>query len=312
MKITAPQFWLLFGLLMFFCFGNTKVVAVEEIILPEILEEASLSATLMPTVAVKENITEPQSQETIYRLESVLEKQELGGWNGFNSIKKVVKLAVSSGVSANTVVLLLMLPLIATLVAVLHYIFGFSGYGIFMPTTLAVTFLATGIFGGLILFGTILMISIFSSMVLRKFKLHFWPARSINLMLISLGTFGLMLGSSMIEVVDISRISIFPVLFMIMLAEEFVRTQLVKSRKEAKRLTMGTLVLAILGAGLMNVRSLQEMVLLHPEWTILIVLIVNLVVGNYKGVRLSELKRFKGGIRTKEEKQLKISNPKRN
>ena len=290
--------------------GSKEVRAVEEVVLPEIPAEASLSATPIPTVSIKENITEPQSKETSYRLESVLEQQKLGEWNGWNSLKKVVRLAVGSGVSANTVVLLLLLPLVATLVAVLHYVFGLSGYGIFMPTTLAVTFLATGIFGGLVLFGMILTISIFSSMVLRKFKLHFWPARSINLMLISLGTFGLMLVSSMMEEVDISKISIFPVLFMIMLAEEFVRTQLVKSRKEAKRLTMGTLVLAILGAGLMSVRGIQEAVLLHPEWTILIVLVVNLVVGNYKGVRLTELKRFKGGIRTKDEKRLKISNRK--
>lgn len=291
--------------------SSNKVEAIS--VTPSIeAEEASETAVLSPTVVeVKENITEPQSKEASYRLESVLEKQEVGAWNGLNTIKKMVRVAVANGVSANTIVLLLLLPLIATLVAVLHYVFGLSGYGIFMPTSLAVTFLATGVLGGLILFAVVLLISVFSSMMLRKFKLHFWPARSINLLLISLGTFGIMMISSMIDIVDLSKISIFPVMFMIMLAEEFVRTQLVKSRKEAKRLTMGTLILAIFGAVLMGVRGVQELVLLHPEWTIVIVLVVNLVVGNYKGIRLSELKRFKGAIRSKDEKRLKIKNNKK-
>jgi len=309
MKKILLTFVLLFGLMMLTS-SNVEAVSVT----PSVgAEEASGTAVLSPTIVVevKENITEPQSKETSYRLESVLEKQEVGSWNGLNTIKKMVRVAVANGVSANTIVLLLLLPLIATLVAVLHYVFGLSGYGIFMPTSLAVTFLATGVLGGLILFAVVLLISVFSSMVLRKFKLHFWPARSINLLLISLGTFGIMMISSMIAIVDLSKISIFPVMFMIMLAEEFVRTQLVKSRKEAKRLTTGTLILAIFGAVLMGVRGIQELVLLHPEWTIVIVLVVNLVVGNYKGIRLSELKRFKGAIRSKDEKRLKIKNNKK-
>lgn len=308
MKKLLLAWLLIFGLMVV---SSNKVEAIS--VTPSIeAEEASETAVLSPTVVeVKENITEPQSKEASYRLESVLEKQEVGAWNGLNTIKKMVRVAVANGVSANTIVLLLLLPLIATLVAVLHYVFGLSGYGIFMPTSLAVTFLATGVLGGLILFAVVLLISVFSSMMLRKFKLHFWPARSINLLLISLGTFGIMMISSMIDIVDLSKISIFPVMFMIMLAEEFVRTQLVKSRKEAKRLTMGTLILAIFGAVLMGVRGVQELVLLHPEWTIVIVLVVNLVVGNYKGIRLSELKRFKGAIRSKDEKRLKIKNNKK-
>ena len=308
MKKLLLAWLLIFGLMVV---SSNKVEATS--VTPSVeAEEASETAVLSPTVVeVKENITEPQSKEASYRLESVLEKQEVGAWNGLNTIKKMVRVAVANGVSANTIVLLLLLPLIATLVAVLHYVFGLSGYGIFMPTSLAVTFLATGVLGGLILFAVVLLISVFSSMMLRKFKLHFWPARSINLLLISLGTFGIMMISSMIDIVDLSKISIFPVMFMIMLAEEFVRTQLVKSRKEAKRLTMGTLILAIFGAVLMGVRGVQELVLLHPEWTIVIVLVVNLVVGNYKGIRLSELKRFKGAIRSKDEKRLKIKNNKK-
>jgi len=254
-------------------------------------------ATVSAEPVIKENITEPRSKEVVYRLESVLEGQKTGGWNGLNSVRKLVRVAIDKGVSANTIVLLLLLPMIATTVSFLHYIVGVSGYGIFMPTMIGVTFLATGIGGGLVLFGMILAVSLLSNVVLKKWRLHFWPARSINLLLISMGTFGLMTVSAGVKLVDIRNISIFPVLFLILLTEEFVRTQLVKSKGEAKRLTLGTLILAISGAVMMSIRRVQETVLLYPEVMILLVLGINLWVGSYSGIRLLEIGRFKKAIR---------------
>ena len=176
---------------------------------------------------------------------------------------------------------------------------GLSGYGIFMPTMIAIAFIATGIVGGLVLFAMILVISILSSYILKRLKLHFWPARAISLLFISLGTFLLMMASSYVKLIDIRQISIFPILFMILLAEEFTRTQMVKSKGEAKKLTVGTIVLAITGAIMMNFDWLQGVVLGYPGVVVILVLVINLLVGNYTGIRLSEISRFKSGIREK-------------
>ncbi len=235
------------------------------------------------------------------------EEVETGGrvvfkfWNG---ISYLISEAVSKGVPENTVALLLLLPLVATLVSVIHYVIGFSGYGIFMPTMMAVALLATGIWSGLILFLVILVITLLSNLLVKKLKLHFWPARSITLLFVSLGTFGVMVLTSFIKIVDVSKISIFPILFMILLTEEFVRTQLIKSKKEAVSLTAGTLVLAVVGAMIMGVDGIEGMVLKRAEMVILIVVVINVLVGRYGGIRLTEIKRFKGAIR-KKEKSLK-------
>ena len=257
--------------------------------------EASESATVEKG---KENITEAGSGEASYRLGSVLEGQEVGKWNGINTGRKMVRMAILRGATANTIVLLLLLPLVATIISFLHYVFGLSGYGIFMPTMIAVAFLATGVFGGLLLFALILLVSMLCRLVLKKLKLHFLTSRTINLLFISLATFGLMMITSYADLIDVSQVSIFPVMFMILLAEEFVRTQLLKSKDEAKKLMMGTLVLASLGAILMNVRRFQEIVLLNPDAVIFLVLVINLLVGNYKGIRLTEISRFKKAIRS--------------
>lgn len=262
----------------------------------------SVSATLIPTI--KEEVRQNNDQlrltsEDVTRLEQVLLKQDVGSWNVINSFRVLVRMAVDKGVRADTIVLLLLLPLIATMVGVLHYFLGLTGYGIFTPTMIAVALLATGIFGGLALFAMILVISLAANLLLSKLHLHFWPARSINLMFISLGTFGLMIVTSYIKIVDLTQISIYPVLFMIMLAEDFVRTQLIKSKNEAKRLMVGTLVLSIMGALMTSVRWIQAQVLLYPEMVIMLTVVVNMVVGNYTGIRLSELGRFKKAIRAK-------------
>lgn len=274
------------------------------------VKAVELTPTVLPTI-IENNVDTNNSIEIVENSPKIDTSRKVeyavDKWNGFNTFKIAVQKALNKGVSANTIVLLLLLPLIATLVSVLHYVVGLTGYGIFMPTMIAVTFLATGIFGGLMLFALILVISLLSNLILKKLRIHFWPARAINLLFISIGTFALMMVSASVKIVDISQISIFPMLFMIMLAEEFVRTQIVKSKKEAKKLTLGTLVLSITGAIAMSVRSIQSFVLFHPEMVILLVLAVNLVVGNYTGIRLMEINRFKKAIREK-GKKVKIKN----
>lgn len=285
MKKIAALLFIVFGFLIL---SIKPVLAKTPTVMPT--TEPTPTVILTPTPVPTVNITEAKSNKASY---------EVGKWNGLNSLRWMIKMATDRGVSTNTIVLLLLLPLVATLVSFLHYVVGLSGYGIFMPTMIAVAFLATGFFGGLLLFALILVITLLSNIILKKLKIHFWPARAINLMFISAAVFALMILTSFVNFIDISDISIFPILFMILLAEEFVRTQLVKSKSEAKNLMVGTMILAITGAVIMNFNWIQELVLKNPELVILIVLVVNLMVGNYSGIRMTEIKRFKGAIREK-------------
>lgn len=276
-------------------FGLTPSV-FEEIVETE-SEVVMPDSEIEPTPMEKESITEPQDEIIKSRLAAVLEEQEVGDWNGINTLKKGIRLAVKRGVPANTIVLIFLLPLVATIVSILHYVVGLTGFGIFTPTMMAVTFLNTGIMGGLMLFLVILGMSLVGRMLTSRLKIHYWPSRSINLLFVCMVIAVLMFVSSYLDFLDISQVSIFTILFMIMLAEDFVRTQMVKSKKEAKKLTVGTLLLSIVGAMIMDISLVQEKVLLYPEVSILIVLFVNLWVGSYKGIRLSEFKRFRKAIR---------------
>gem|GEM_PF-3887676 len=48
---------------------------------------------------------------------------------------------IERGVMPTTLVFLILLPLVATMVSILHYVVGISGYGSYTPTMMAVGFL---------------------------------------------------------------------------------------------------------------------------------------------------------------------------
>jgi len=102
-------------------------------------------ASPVPTIEIKEKITEPKSEEVKGKLAAVLDEQSLRPLSFNNFLKHSVRYAVDQGVPANTIVLILLLPLIGALVGLLQYFVSLSGFSTFMPAMIAVTFLATGI-----------------------------------------------------------------------------------------------------------------------------------------------------------------------
>jgi len=294
MSIMKKKLFLLAGLLLVFL-SPPKIFSQTPSATPEATAEGELLSPT-PTV-VKDNITEPKSQEAKEKFAAVLNQQKLGKLGPTNFLKYSIRFAVSRGVPANTLVVILLLPLVGTLVGILQYLVGLSGFGIFTPAMVSVAFLATGISGGLILFGAILIATLIAGVILKKVRLHYQPRRAITLMVISLITFFLLAVSPLLGLSSLTEISIFPILFLILLSEEFTRTQLGKSRKSAISLTLGTIIIAIIGASLMSWEKLQKLILLNPELSFLIILIVNVLIGKYGGWRLLEYRRFRSIIR---------------
>ena len=131
---------------------------VRAVELPTLAQEpvdgASPAATIAPQST--EPPTEPLGEPTQDRLEAALEKQEIGPLSPTNFFKHAIRIAIKRGVPTNTVALVLLLPLVGTIVSALYYLVGLTGFGVFMPAMISVSFLATGMVGGLVLFAIIL------------------------------------------------------------------------------------------------------------------------------------------------------------
>jgi len=209
-------------------------------------------------------------------------------------IKIAIERAVVSGVPTNTIILLLLLPLVAFVIAFSRNVVGIRGFGIFLPAALAVAFVATGPVAGIGLFLVIVIVSTVVRLTLRKLKLklQYLPRMALILWAVVLGV----LGSLFLVPLDVS---IFAVLILILLTEDFTRVQIGKSVKTALSLTMETLILALISYFFLTLELLQNFVLANPEISLLAVGILDFLLARYSGLRLMEIYRFRKLVSSK-------------
>lgn len=209
-------------------------------------------------------------------------------------IRHAIENSIASGVPENTIVLLLLLPIVATIIAGTRQIVGIRGFGIFLPAALSVTFVAIGPILGILLFLVIVAISTIVRLITRKFKLRlqYLPRMALILWFVSFGVLGIIFTTNI-------NVSIFPVLILTLLVEDFTRIQLGKSIKTAIGLTYQTLILALISYLFLTYIPFQKMVLQNPEISLLGTLMIDIVLGKYLGLRFTEYYRFRKLINSK-------------
>lgn len=210
-----------------------------------------------------------------------------------NIFQSLIAQMIGRGVSEETVVLLMLLPLVASLAAAARHLVGFRGFGIFIPTIIAVVFAVVGIGTGILVFLVILTLATISRWLLRSIRLHYWSRMALLLWCVTLGVLAMVLFTSLLGLNQLGSISIFPIVILVLLAEEFMAVQIGKSLQEATRLTVETLVIAFAGYFIFSLSFLRRWALVYPHWVLLVPVIFNLWVGKFTGLRLLEYWRFK-------------------
>jgi hypothetical protein len=235
------------------------------------------------------------SDATSASLDKVLVANPLGDWNIANAFDYAIRDTIASGVPSNTIVLLLLLPLVAAIIAAARHLVGIRGFGIFLPAALSVVFLAIGPLVGLALFLIIVITSaiIRSGLKVIKLRLQYLPRMALLLWFVVVVVLMLIFVAPAARMPGLSNVSIFPVLILVLLAEDFTKVQMGKSAKTAINLTTETLILALLSYIFLTFRPLQEFALLNPEIWLAGILIFDILVGKYVGLRFMEYYRFR-------------------
>lgn len=264
------------------------------------IASATASATPVSTpVAPPVDITQ-KSSESLGPLETLLKEQKPGPAWPFNPVKHAIRGTVAAGVPANTLVLLLLLPIVTFVIAFSRNVVGIRGFGIFLPAALSVVLVATGPVVGIGLFLVIVAVSTVVRMLLRKLKvkLQYLPRMSFILWAVVLAVLVVLFMAPVLNFPALANVSIFAVLVLILLAEEFNRAQLGKSAKTAANLTFETLVLSLISYGFLVLQPLRAYVLLNPEIALLLTAVADLALGKYTGLRVMEYYRFRKLIRS--------------
>ncbi len=278
------------SLLFFFLATVTPSMAVSQ---PSPVVEASTAGVPVVTNSTERetDLTVPGEQQD--RLTNLMKSQKVKGWWVTNSLKLAMRKAVSDGVSPNTLVLLFLFPLVAALVAFSRQVVGVSGFGMIVPALLSVAFLSTGGLVGLVLLTFILLAATLGRVAIKKIKVPYLPKLAILIWLVSMAVLGLLIMSPMIGLERLSSVGIFPIMLFVLLAETFIEAQITRNFATSFGMTLETVVLAFVAYKLMSAPWVQAQVLLQPEISVILILAMDFAIGRYKGLRLSEVWRFR-------------------
>lgn len=252
-----------------------------------------------PSAEVEQKIQEKKDKDLTEtggkqksKLAAYLDENPIGRLSWNNPLQHIIRKAIEKGLPANIVVLLILFPLIASIIAASRHVIGLKGFGIYTPAVLSVAFVSTGILSGTIMFLAVLIAAVVTRKILRRAKLPYLPRTAMLLWGVSIFILLLLIISSIFDIASLSTLNIFPLLIIMLLSENFIETQLLTTQKEALKLTLETLFIAILCSLVINREVVQQFVIIKPELTFILIAIANYAIGKYSGLRLSEYIRF--------------------
>lgn len=209
-----------------------------------------------------------------------------------NFMSRAVTYMINKGVPVNTVFLILMLPIMATIIAAARQLVGIKAFGIFAPTVIALSFLATGLKYGITIFLAIIIIGGVARSFARRFRLLYLPRMALVLSMLAFAVFGMFFVGALTDRTGFIAVSVFPILIMTVLTEHFVSVQIQQGYKAALKLTLETLALSILGYVIGDWTVFKTTILAYPE-LVLLTILFNYLMGKYTGLRLMEYVRFR-------------------
>ena len=221
------------------------------------------------------------------------------GIRPWNLLSSLVNFMLLHGVSSQTVMLLLMLPLIATILAFLKQVIGLTTFGLYAPSIVALSFLALGWKVGLIFLIAIVATGYATRSIMRRWRLLYIPKVAIIITVVSITLLVLVALAAAINV-TFARDTIFVLLIMSTLAESFLTVKTGEGWASAMIGIGETIGSSLLCVAIVQWAALQSLILAYPE-LILVTIIINVALGRWTGLRLVEYVRFREVFRHLQE-----------
>lgn len=231
-----------------------------------------------------------------YRVLGTFSSRTVSDLRFTNALSFGINFLVNRGVPINSIILILMLPIIATILAFARQVIGIKAFGLVTPAMTTVSFLVMGLQYGLIIFVTILLAGTLTRLILRKLRLLYLPRMALVLTSVSFSLLLLLGLGAANDRSSILSFSIFPALILTILAEEFISAQFKHGLRNALTITGWTLVLAMSCYAIVSSEIFRTLILSYPE-TILATIPINIILGQWSGLRLTEYFRFRTLLR---------------
>ena len=196
-----------------------------------------------------------------------------------------------AGISEALLKALMLLPLGALLVAISRNIIGFKTFGVFLPVLVALSLLETGMVPGLILLTSIVLV-----VALLNYPLEWWGVQytsKIAMMLIAVVIVSLLAMKFLLATQWLSAASplFFPIIILTVISERFAKKIDEEDLKSALGLYVQTMAVTVFIFFILSSTLIQNFLITFPE-VIISLAGINLLLGKWIGIRITEYKRF--------------------
>jgi len=240
--------------------------------------------------------------------------KESGVIKSWRFMSYFVNFLINKGIPDNTIALLLLLPVIATIVAFMKQVVGITTFGIYTPSVITLSFLIIGMHAGLLTLATAVIVGAILRPILKKFRLMFIPKMAIVITIVTLSILLMLITSIYLNIFEAQFLTIstmFPMIMLSTLVEKVITVKSEKGLLSAIVLMSETVFVALiaylivggemdLGITTLQTGYIKRMIITYPE-LIFALLIINIGLGRWSGLRVFERFRFREIFRHIEE-----------
>lgn len=208
---------------------------------------------------------------------------------------QLVDFLIKNGISENTVFWMLMLPVAITIAVVARQLIGIKGMGITTPVLMGFAFEATGIQAGAILFLAAIVLMFIIRSFTHTIRLLTLPKIALILLFVTLGILFLIPLLAKDVHGDLPG-TVFAFIILVLSMEQF--TALLMERGPKKTFLIALETLFVSSGVFVAIHSLwiRNLALSYPLFIVVAAILVNIFLGKWTGLRITEYIRFRNLI----------------
>ncbi len=200
-------------------------------------------------------------------------------------------------------ILLLLLPIVSTIAGIARYVIGTKSLSIYSPIILTFLFyefgktesdqdIIKGLKYGIIIFATVFLSSALFYSGLRKLRMNYIPKLTLVLIGVSISLILLVFLSLLIGRSGLVFINQYTFIIATIVSEPLISAIARKGFRYSLITAIDTLSIAIFSYIVISIASLQTFVQNNP-WILIIIILLNVYIGRFTGLRLTEYWRFR-------------------
>ena len=223
-----------------------------------------------------------------YRLEGFLVDSS---FNLYSILTDFFKISIA----INVLQFLLVIPLGVLVVVFSRNIVGINTFGTFLPALMAMSFQGIGLLPGLVSFIFVLIVTILVRIPLNKIGLLHTPKLAVMMIAVIMSLIGLTVISNFLNLETFSALNstaLLPVAILTITSERIALTIEEEGFKHTVLIMFQTMLVMSASFLVMSSAALQALQIAFPE-LLLAAISMNLWIGSWTGIRLSEMMRFR-------------------